>query len=470
MADRKRRLIEYGIMVILGIAIAVIMVYIAARSNLNINETYDPDMTVIDNPLMGIAPDATNEAQCEKAKLVYITLTWREWEPREGEFAIDAIEEKYHIARWKQENKHAVIRFVCDEPGEDYHVDIPYWLYHRLDSGDYYDNEYGRGFSPDYADAAFKEYHARALTALAQYCNKDNFVAFVELGSLGHGGSWSAFDNEGNSVMPPASVIYEYANLYSDSFSVPYLLAERNFDFIRENGIGLYNDYLGDLDNTNLWLDIISNDGSMETSVDNIALLPVTREGKMMPVGGDFVHTTDCEELFGNNLGDILSTVTSTNMTYIGPNVPRLDDESLAANVESVVRRMGYRIYPSALKTRYDFANNILDTEITFANAGSAGFFFDWPVSLYIYDKDLQPVFWEGLQLDLTLLNEESEISAVSEVPLVDEIRDEFYIGVVISDYDGKDHINLAIDEEDTDIEYVDDVTLIYHYIRDEEK
>ena len=38
-----------------------------------------------------------------------------------------------------------------DVPGEEKHMDIPEWLYDKIEGqGTWYDMEYGKGFSPNY--------------------------------------------------------------------------------------------------------------------------------------------------------------------------------------------------------------------------------------------------------------------------------------------------------------------------------
>ena len=112
-----------------------------------------PEPGPILNPMMGWAPWATIRASTQPHTLVYADLTWREFEPQQGIYDFQTFEEKNQLARWRQEGKRVVFRFVADIPGEELHMDIPDWLYAAMnENGDYYDNEYGMGFSPDYSD------------------------------------------------------------------------------------------------------------------------------------------------------------------------------------------------------------------------------------------------------------------------------------------------------------------------------
>ncbi len=81
---------------------------------------------------MGWSPWATIEESKQPHTLVYVDLTWREFEPQEGLFDFDMFEKKQQLARWRQEGKRVVFRFVADAPGSDDPLDIPDWLFERI--------------------------------------------------------------------------------------------------------------------------------------------------------------------------------------------------------------------------------------------------------------------------------------------------------------------------------------------------
>ena len=462
--DKKKRIrIEYGIILILALVIGIIMVYILRRSDLNIEQTYAPDLTLVDNPLMGFAPDSENIRLGDEANLIYITLTWAEWEPREGYFDIEGFESRENIKRWREQNKHAVLRFMCDVPGTEEHMDIPTWLYEKTQSGTFYDTSLGKGYYPDYGDKAFYDYHSRALKKLAEYCNKDHFVSFVQLGSIGHWGEWHGKDGSGRNLMPDAKVCEKYATLYSESFVNAKLMMRRNYEVGVGGGMGFFNDMIGSKEDTDDWLEDITNGGIQETRGKALQLARVNYFGKAAPVGGELTSAYPMSTLMGEGLGEVLAQISACKMTFIGPMVPDLTDKNYAKAIESIQRRMGYRLYVSNLKTQYDYSKKQMNVELTFKNAGNSGIYFDWPVTLCIFDKDKKEVFWEGLTLDLRDLNLDEEVIAYSQVPVSDELKDEFYIGVKITDYDSEQYIRLAIDSEDTK-QYIDDAQIIYHY------
>ena len=289
MGSRKSSKIPYILIVVLGAAIAGLLLYMVPyRYRLNQTVTFSQSNDPLDNPLTGYAPDAANTEECSDSQLVYIGLTWRDWEPSAGQYDIQGLEEKFHIQEWKQDNKHAVLRFICDIPGEEGHKDIPEWLYEQTRDGEFYQTEYGAGYSPNYGNEYFRERHSLALEALAEYCNQDDFVAYVELGSLGHWGEWHTNTDAGLEPLPDAEICWAYVLDYSDNFYNARLLMRRNFVMAQEGNLGLYNDMTGSEPDTREWLDWIRDGGSYETSGSELLYSPMEDFWQEAPSGGVF--------------------------------------------------------------------------------------------------------------------------------------------------------------------------------------
>ena len=145
MAKSQKRylvLLVFGLLVI--IAAGVWMVF--GRKT----QIYEKTEEIFGNPLMGYAPCAWEETIGEDISLLYMDITWAELEPEEGKYDWEKIERENQTDRWREEGKHLVLRFVCDIPGEEKHMDIPQWLYDKTDhAGTWYDMEYGKGYAPD---------------------------------------------------------------------------------------------------------------------------------------------------------------------------------------------------------------------------------------------------------------------------------------------------------------------------------
>jgi len=131
-------------------------------SKWNKTVTFEKSNEVIVNPLIGYAPIAEYTSVAEKYSLVYVDVTWRELEPEEGVYDFAGIDESNQLDMWREQGKRVVFRFVLDKPGDKKHIDIPDWLYDKIDGdGDVYDNSYGKGFSPDYENEIIIKAHEK---------------------------------------------------------------------------------------------------------------------------------------------------------------------------------------------------------------------------------------------------------------------------------------------------------------------
>lgn len=459
MDRKKTSKAPYIVMVLLALAIAGLMLYILPyRYRLNQTVSFSESDKVLDNPLTGFAPPAENGKACADMQLVYIGLTWAEWEPKEGEFAVDALEETFHLKRWREEGKHAVLRFVCDTPGETGHMDIPQWLFEKTGDGFFYENSYGGGYSPDYANTDFREAHERAIMALAEYCNRDSFVAYVELGSLGHWGEWHTNTREGVPALPGADVCWEYVLDYSDHFHNALLLMRRNYSMAYEGGMGIYNDMTGSGEATREWLSWQKEESSYETSGEALELVPMEDFWKWAPCGGEFTSSIPMEVMLGQNLGETLELIEESHMTFLGPKCP-VKEEAALPGAEAVRRLLGYRFYISGLTTRYSFLEGRIDVAMTWENTGIAPFYWDWPVTMYVYDREGELAYWETLELRLSRLMPGNTLEAMASIPFTDRFRHGFRIGIGIAEPEGTNRIRLAMEGEEKE-----GVQVIYSY------
>lgn len=461
MDDRKKgSAAPYIVMLALALAIAALLLYILPyRYRLNQTVYFDESGEELSNPLIGYAPSADETGGHEDANLVYIGLTWAEWESVQGQYDIEALEEKFHIARWKEEGKHAVLRFLCDVPGEAEHLDIPLWLYERTADGSYYNTSYGSGYSPDYSNDFFRERHALAIEALADYFNEDSFLAYVELGSLGHWGEWHTNVEEGAGSMPDADVCWDYVLDYSDNFHNARILMRRNYIMVADAGLGLYNDMTGHKNDTEEWLDWIENGGSYPTENGELEYEPVPDFWKTAPVGGEFTSSLSMEEMLDTELSTTLDLIERSHMSFIGPHCPEGEELKLPG-AEAVQALLGYRFYISQLQTQFSFADDQLDVYLTWENTGSAPMYWDWPVMMYVYDMEGELKYWESVDIQLSELMPGEQLVTENHIPFTDLLRQGYQIGIGITDPEEKETVALAMDCERTD----EGIHLIYTY------
>ena len=100
---------------------------------------------------------------------------------------------------------------MLDYPGKSSHKDIPDWLGNEIsDLGDTYNTSYGKGFSPNYQNKLLRKYYKEAVTAMGQRWGNDDFIAYIELGGLGHWGEWHVHSDAGIRQLPRKEVRKDY--------------------------------------------------------------------------------------------------------------------------------------------------------------------------------------------------------------------------------------------------------------------
>lgn len=449
MVKKKHYGLDYCILILLAAAILVLLSYMLRSYQLNRTVEFSPDLNVVDNPMMGYAPNGENINQCADTNLVFIKLRWADWEPEMGQYDTDFLETTFHTSRWREAGKHAVLRFICDEPGEAYHVDIPQWLLEETNDGTYYTGSSGAGYSPNYENPYFISRHAMAIGALADYFSQDTFLAYVELGSLGHWGEWHARDGDGNSLMPPAETCGDYIRVYRERFHNVGLLMRRSYSDAVEGQLGLYNDMLGDRQETDRWLSWTTQGGTQETGTDHLEILPYDAFWECAPAGGEFTSSQSSEILYGQGLPELLGALESCHLTFVGPMIP--DREAYPSAYDAVLRRLGYHYYVSRLTSAVSFADDSLNLQLDWENPGAAPLYWDWPVVLKVFDGAGTLVYWETLDLELSRLYPGTKQTTNTKVPLSDSLRDGFSVGISIRSEDGRDRVLLSMDAETTE-------------------
>lgn len=457
MVKKRRYTADYILLIVLTAAVAVLLSYMLVRYHLNDEVEFEPNLDVVTNPMMGYAPYAEDTAACEQASLVFIKLKWSDWEPEMGRYDTRYLESKFHLSSWKAAGKHGVLRFICDEPGQEGHADIPKWLLEATGDGTFYTSSSGCGYSPDYENPYFIARHSMAVAALADYFNQDDFLAYVELGSLGFWGEWHARDISGYSLMPSAQTCWDYVLAYSEQFQDVRFLMRRSYVQAVDAGLGLYNDMLGDREQTDRWLAWTVGGGSQDTQGDSLPILPYDAFWNTAPAGGELTSRMDPETLFHEGLPDLLNQVKDSHLTFVGPNCP--DAEDYGPAYEAILRRLGYRYYVSRLSTAFPFAEDALVLQLDWENAGAAPLYWDWPVMVKIFDAQKNLVYFETLDLKLSQLVPGEKVTTTTSIPYLDSIRDGLSVGITINSYDGNDFVLLAMDTEP-----LEDCQIIYGY------
>ena len=340
------------------------------------------------NPFIGFAVDATSKRAAQDYSLVYIDLTFRELQPESpGSFALDSIAEDNNVELWRSQGKHAVLRFVCDKPSDTAHRDIPDWLYELTGDGTDYDISYGKGYSPDYSNRVFIEYHRRAVEAIAEYFS-DGFVSYVELGSLGHWGEWHVKREDGIVGMPKSNIRDIYVSQYVDAFGSQKLLMRRPFSSAKRYGLGQFNDMAGDPDATEEWLGWISEGGEYTQTGEHDAMAAMPDFWMGAPVGGELTSSYPMEQLCGKYLGRTLDLLRESHTSFIGPMCPvsgsgRYDGALYDDARNAMIGSMGYRLGVTSVSL--EPVDGGFVARLTWENSGVAPLYFDLPAELSLY-------------------------------------------------------------------------------------
>lgn len=440
------------------------------------------------NPLIGYMQNAERSKPYTETSLVYIDLTWRELEPERGQFNWAAIAEANHLSRWRAEGKHAVLRFVCDLPGKEAHRDIPDWLYAATGDGMDYDIDYGRGYCPNYANAVFREEHHRALREIGRYFTENwgAFVAYVELGSLGHWGEWHVKYADGLPYLPKTEIRKEYVDAYTKAFPNARLLSRRSFQEMPA-GTGIYNDVTGNVPETERLLRELSEGADFGSAQEEGAIKPLSEIWNSAPVGGEYTSSRSMEDMLNRDFRSTLKLIEDSHPSFLGPKIPDMrvaeddDDRKLSEtallNARKIQGMLGYRYRVTEIgisdaatedgiwTTLYKLLTGQMGTSqtyksvrVTLRNDGLAPMYFDWPVKLYLMkngDRTQCTTYpLGGLQLTKIPENAEASAEVLISADELDAEHTQLYIGIEDPET-GKPSVQLAMDVPSLDGMYL---------------
>ena len=344
---------------------------------------YKESQAAFGNPLMGYVPSAWYNEVSEDISLLYMDITWAELEPEEGVYNWASIDEENQISRWRKEGKHLVLRFVCDIPSDEEHMDIPEWLYEKSGkAGKWYDGEYGKGFAPDYNSPTIISCHKKAVRAIGEHFGQDGLISYVELGSLGHWGEWHVNYSEGIQRIPREAVRDKYILPWTEAFPDAMILMRRPFAAAEKYGFGLYNDMTGQPEATQSWFDWINNGGKYDQTGEKNVIVPMKDFWKTAPSGGEFTSSLSMEEMLDTNLSGTVEMIREAHTTFLGPKIP---DENYVDGYKEVLKNMGYRLWISMAELKNTAKGSRL--KLIWENSGVAPMYKEWPVYVYIEDE-----------------------------------------------------------------------------------
>ncbi len=359
------------------------------RSLNGITYYYSEGEETVLNPYIGYAPSSDSITLCERSTLVYLNIYWSELEPIEGEYDWDTIESTHYLERWRSEGKHLVLRLICDRPSNTEHMDIPQWLYDKTGDGEFYDIEYGKGYCPDYNNEVFIAAHEKVIREIADHFRGEGFLAYVELGSLGHWGEWHTYYPAGLPRIPLTEVREKYVSHYVKYFDYCKLLMRRPFKELPK-GAGVYNDMAGVSHDTSVWLSWIENGGDYESAAEADGLKAVPDIWETAPVGGEFSSSVPISTMLGKDFEQTQALLQKSHMSFIGPMVPYVKREDLEfyESADKMAKNIGYRFRIKELKIVKPIGSDTANVTARMINDGVAPLYFNYIPCLYLYIPD----------------------------------------------------------------------------------
>ena len=412
---------------------------------------------VLISPGMGYAPWAnSDEGEEIETALVYVELRWADWEPTEGTYDIEFVNEEYRLDSYREQGRQVVFRFLCDNPGSEDHIDIPDWLYEATEhDGYHYDNEYGLGYSPNYTNERFIDAHAKAIEALGEAYGGDDFFCYIELGSLGHWGEYHVNISEGVPPLPNYDVRNEYIKPYLKAFPNARFMTRYPLVETIKYGFGLYNDMTGDLEETEYWISNMKDGIWEQTGLPEQA--DTSTSWMTQPIGGEFASTESDSFYLHDNLSVTLELLRNSHQSFIGPkiivNETNVDYSSAS---RAILKTIGYRYLIPTAQVDASSDDHIVIT-VDVSNEGIAPIYDTYSVRLSLWD-DEGSIVWTGdlsdIQLEKLLPDEiQSDSVSVSREELDDDIY--YTLTAAIINERSEAVVPMAIDGEIMPREYI---------------
>ncbi len=332
----------------------------------------------LDNPLKGWCTYIDAGVIHQPYSLVYQYVSWKELEPREGDYQISAWESRAW-SRPLARGKHVVFRVYLDMPGKP--SGVPDWLLAKgLKTRSYTD--YGGGQSPDYDNPALVAGLERLIAALGRRYDRDPRVAFVALGMLGFWGEWHTYPH--TDWFASEATQQRIVTAYHRAFPDKILMGRYPFGVLGQQAwLGFHDDmFPPDTDGTEDWKFLPKMRRSGRTN-----------NWKVAAVGGE-MEPGAADRWLGTGYSTTVATLDAAHMTWIGPYSPALASDTspqFLARSQALVRRMGYQFFLHDLHYSSGHVpgnENRLNITIHGENQGVAPFYYPWPVRLVLMSTD----------------------------------------------------------------------------------
>lgn len=351
------------------------------------------------NPFIGWAPWSRNILKAEvPCTLAYAGIYWRDLEPEKGKFEFAAVEAANQFDFCREHGIRLILRIILDYPNLENQSQLPQWLYDEIGGdGVWYGSDEKGGFSPNYENQILINEHQRLISALGNRYDKDPSIAFIQMGSLGHYGEWHVTEGAGN--MPSPAITEKYVDQYRQAFPDKVFMFRRPVSEMLNMRAGLYNDMIGNSEQTDRWLNWIKIGGDDEFP-EMTAQPDFWQNG---PSGGEFANGDPSRFLTDESFAQTLAQIDASHTSLIGPSAPT---EKIAPeidqNANELLSKMGYRLsidfvsYPKAARP-----GTTIKLLQQWENTGNSPMYYSWPIVVNLCNNLNQVVASATLDVDI---------------------------------------------------------------------
>ena len=414
----------FGKSVSLFIAVALLFSIVSTQSfaaSQDVVSSFTDSGAVLVNPYEGFAPRASGGPYAQPHSLVFNYVTWKSLEPTKGVYDFATFEKVNKFSYWKGQNVKFIFRLIADDPDDTLaHQDIPSWLYNETKDGTTYSNDYGKGYSPNYANKTYIEAHKRLVQALAARYDGDPFIAQIEIGSVGHWGEWHTYKGSDSVVpFPTIDVADQYVQHYVDAFHSTPLSMRRPTPVAVKNNLGLFCDMIANSSQVYDWfLNWTTSGYTWWLTGEKMPAMP--NYYKTVMTGGESMIS------FATNLNDTNRASTMQQIKDLRLSYWKTQDTAYTSLGTTITDRIadlknliGYRFLVSTSTVASEVtAGSSLKVSFTMKNSGAAPFYRDWPVQLSLVDSAGKVLASKKTALDIrTVFGQQGTVSDTLAVP-----------------------------------------------------
>jgi len=358
------------------------------KTKFKLSKEFEPKTEYVKNTEIGYAPYSRWGEYSEDISMVYMDMRWNEVEKVKDVYDWENWE---RLTRWNlinnMENVNIIFRLILDEPTDVKHSDLPDYLTTSA-HGQYYDNEYGKGFAPYYDNSElierFRFFIDKFFERYSSIYGKLDKISIIQFGIIGHWGEWH--NHPTLHKFPNSDILREYLDLFINRLNNTTFLFRRNFEFIEDyknrfpdNIFGVYNDVIGDKNETEEWLNWINN-GSDYPMIPNgngfLPAMPTLLEHTV--VGGELTSGIPMKELLVDNLDQTVDLIKKSHTSIMGQNIPikkeDISEEQFKNAYEKIRDNLGYKVFVKDINIDFSGDTDNLQgtTTITIKNMGNS--------------------------------------------------------------------------------------------------